>query len=70
MQEGFSKGSLSKAGASAIGFKNDDTKSVTSASSASSSSSRPGNTTQHWKSTYQGVAENTTSQTVSRSQRP
>ncbi len=58
MQEGFSQGSLSKAGASAIGF-NDETKSVTS---ASSQSQRPGATTQHWKSTYQGVVETTTSQ--------
>jgi hypothetical protein len=32
VQEGFSQGSLSKAGASAIGF-NEDTKSISSASS-------------------------------------
>lgn len=58
MQEGFSQGSLSKAGATAVGV-NDDTKSM---ASATSQSSRPGGTTQHWKSTYQGVVESTTSQ--------
>ena len=61
MQEG---GQLSQAGKSAVGFDNKSVSSMSSMSSSQSSISNASKTlaTSHWKTSYQGVNEQTLSQ--------